>query len=100
MSELRVAPEEKKARTRPIKLFNSAVTNLEKKIVEDLLDKEVETTLKTMVAAYNTVNDLHRAYLAARQGRDSEELEDDPNDTKWMDKIKKNRADVLAKYHE
>ena len=53
-----------------------------------------------MTEAYNNVYTLHNAYLAVRQGSDSEELEDDPEDTKWMDKNKKSKADVLAKYHE
>ena len=97
---LREAPDEKKVRTCPVKLFNIAVTELEDRIVEDLLDDDVETALKMMTEAYNTVHSLHKAYLAARQGSDSEELSDDPDDTRWMEKHKKSRADVLAKYHE
>ena len=100
MSVLRDAPEEKKARTHPLKAFNRTVTDLEERIMKDLLDEDVESALKEMSEAYNTVHRLHRAYLAAREGSDEEELDDDPEDTKWMDKNKNSKAHVLVKYHE
>ena len=70
-------------------------------MVEDKPDEDVETALQMVTAAYATVQDLHRVYLAARQpDSESEELEDDPSDIKWMDKVKQSRAEVLAKYIE
>ena len=82
MSVLKDAPEEKKARTRPVKLFNMAITDLEDRILEDLLDEDVEIAMKEMNETYQTVHTLHKAYLEARQGSDSEEQDDDPEDTK------------------
>ena len=101
MAEIKDAPAEKKARTRPLRMFTSAIVALEERLVEDLLDEDVETALLMVTAAYTTVQDLHRVYLAARQpDSESEELEDNPNDVKWMDKVKQSRAEVLAKYRE
>ena len=101
MSGLKDAPDEKKARTRPLKLFNTAITALEEQLEGSLLDEEVETALKMVLAAYTTVYDLHRAYLAARQpDSGEEEIEDDPADVKWMDKVKQNRVEVLRKYRD
>ena len=75
MFVLRDAPEEKKARTQPLEAFNKTVTVLEERIA---LDKDVESALREMREAFNLVGNLHRAYLVARQGSDSEEYKDDP----------------------
>ena len=100
MAKLKDAPAEK-AKTHPLRMFTSAIAALEERLVEDLIDEDVETALQMVTAAYATVQDLHRVYLAARQPDDeSEELEDDPIDVRWMDKVKQNRAEVLAKYRE
>ena len=95
MAGLKDAPEERKARTRPLKEFNKTVSELEERIQ---LDEDVESALIEMREAFNVVNNLHRAYLAARQGSDSEECEDDPQDVKWMDKVKASRNEVLSKF--
>ena len=42
MVTLKDTPDENKARTRPVKLFNMAVTELEDRMVEDLLDEDVD----------------------------------------------------------
>ena len=99
MSLLREASDEKKAWTQPVKAFNRMVTDLEERIMEDQLDDDVENALKEMAEAYKVVYNLQKAYLAARQGSDSEELEDDPEDVKWMDKNREKKAEVLTKYH-
>ena len=78
MAAVRDAPDEKKARTRPLKAFNKTVTALEDRITEDQLDTDIDNALRKMAKAFDLVNDLQEAYLAARQGSDSEELEDDP----------------------
>ena len=98
MAAFRDAPDEKKARTRPLKACNRTVTAWEDRIMEDQLDEDIENALKKMIEAYNTVNNLQEAYLAVRQGSDSEELEDDPEDVKWMDLNREKKAEVLAKY--
>ena len=82
MACLKDALEERKARTRLLKEFNRMVSELEERIQ---LDEDVESALDAMRKAFNIVSDLHTAYLAARQGSDSEEHEDDPQDVKWMD---------------
>ena len=99
MAALRDAPDEKKARTQPLKAFNKTVTALEDRIMDDQLEIYVENALRKMVEAFDLVNDLQEAYLAARQGSDSEELEDDPEDVKWMELNRERKAEVLAKYH-
>ena len=71
MATLREAPNEKKEQTHPVKAFNRTVTDLEDRIMEKLLDEDVETALKEMTEAYNTVYTLHKAYLAVRQGSNS-----------------------------
>ena len=89
MADLKDALEERKARTRPLKEFNKTVTELEERIQ---LDEDVESALIEMREAFNVVSNLHRAYLAARQGSASEEYNDDPQDVKWMDKVKASRG--------
>ena len=100
MAQLKEAAEEKKARTKPVRLFNMAITNLENMITEDLLDSEVESAREKMLKAYSTVQELHQAYLVARQGSDSEEIEEDPVDTRWLEKHSKTRTDALEQYRE
>ena len=99
MEQLKEAAEEKKARTKPVRLFNMAITNLENRIMEDLLE-EVESAKEKMLKAYSTVQELHQAYLVARQGSDSEEIEEDPVDTRWLEKHSKTRTDALELYRE
>ena len=52
MAALKDAPEQKKARTKPLKAFNKAVSALEDRIEEDQLDIEIERALTRMIEAY------------------------------------------------
>ena len=98
--ELKEALEEKKARSHPARIFTKTVTELEDRILEDILDEDVEAAVKLMTEAYSTLYKVHQTYLTARQGSEEEELPEDPEDTRWMDQYKKSRTDVLAKYRE
>ena len=96
--ELKEALEEKKARSHPARIFTKTVTELEDRILEDILDEDVEAAVKLMTEAYSMLYKVHQTYLTARQGSEEEELPEDPEDTRWMDWYKKSRIDVLAKY--
>ena len=51
-----------------------------------------------MTDSYSTLYRAYQVYLAARQGNEDVEVPEDPEDTRWMDRYKQNRLNVLAKY--
>ena len=97
---LRPALEERKARTRSVKMFNGTAKELESRITDNLSNEDVDQAREVMLKAFNDMLVVHQAYQMAKQGSESEDLSDDSEDMQWLEKPKQTKADALAKYSE
>ena len=101
MAELKESMEEKKRRSQPAREFSRAVSDLKECIQVDQMDTEVESAMEVMRKAFNDLYKVHNAYLDARQGSEEEnEIPEDPDDTRWMNRYKQTRVDAVEMYKE